>query len=59
MNQKTLAKDYLKQADIRLNTAKRVINENMYAYAIRQSQEAVELALKGAMRLIGIDFPNC
>jgi len=58
LNQEDLAKDYLKQADIRFETAKRVINENMYAYAIRQSQEAVELALKGAMRLIGVDFPK-
>ncbi|TFF88024.1 MAG: HEPN domain-containing protein [Promethearchaeota archaeon] len=58
LNQWDLAKDFLNQSKIRLETANRVIDQGMYAYSIRQSQEAVELALKGAMRLLGIDFPK-
>jgi HEPN domain-containing protein len=59
LSQKELAKDYLTQSRLRLETAKRVFeDEEAYAYCIRQSQEAVELALKSSLRLIGIDFPK-
>ena len=59
MSQKELAKDYLTQSRLRLKTAKRVFkDEEAYSYCIRQSQEAVELALKSALRLTGIDFPK-
>lgn len=58
MNQRKLAKDYLNQSKIRLQTAKRVFEDKAYAYSVRQSQEAVELALKSSLRLVGIDFPK-
>lgn len=58
MNQKELAEDYLTQSKLRLSTAKTALKEGAYAYCIRQSQEAVELALKSSLRLIGIDFPK-
>ncbi len=58
MSQKELAKNYLTQSKLRLTTAKRVIVDGAYGYCIRQSQEAVELALKSSLRLVGIDFPK-
>jgi len=58
LNQIDLAKGYLKEADLRIETAETVINKKGYAYCVRQCQEVVELALKGALRLLGIDFPK-
>ena len=39
-----MAKSYLRQAEERLKHAKEALSDN-YAYVIRQSQEAVELAI--------------
>jgi len=58
LNNKDLAKDYLKEANFRVETAENVINKKAYAYCVRQCQEAVELALKGALRLFGLDYPK-
>lgn len=58
MNQKEIAKDFFNQASLRFKTAKNVLEEGAFAYCIRQSQEAVELALKSALKLVGIDFPK-
>jgi len=53
-----LAEDFLNQAKLRLITAKAVFEKEAYAYCILQSQEAVELALKSALRLLGVDYPK-
>ena len=58
MNNKDLANDYLNESKLRLDTAESVINKKAYAFTVRQSQEAVELSLKAALRLLGIDFPK-
>ena len=58
MNNKDLAMDHFNGAKIRLETAENVINKKAYAYCVRQCQEAVELSLKAALRLLGIDFPK-
>jgi len=58
LNQLDFAKAYLNESKLRLETAQNVIDKDAYAYCIRQSQEAVELSLKAALRLIGIDFPK-
>ena len=50
--------DYMNQAEIRLETAEMALNKKAYAYCIRQCQESVELCLKAALRLIGIDYPK-
>ena len=42
-----------------LRTARNTIREVTLAYCIRQSQEAVELSLKAALRLAGIKPPKC
>ena len=53
-----MARSYLEEALRRIKTAKQALEEDAYAYCIRQSQEAVELALKGALRLVGIEPPK-
>lgn len=58
LNNKDLANDYLNESKLRLDTAESVVTKKAYAFTVCQSQEAVELSLKGALRLLGIDFPK-
>ncbi|MDJ0269045.1 MAG: HEPN domain-containing protein [Aigarchaeota archaeon] len=58
MNNIKIARALVNQGTRRLETAKREYNEGSPAYAIRSSQECVELALKGALRLVGIEYPK-
>ena len=53
-----MAKAYIREAVRRIETARRALGEKAYAYCIRQSQEAVELLLKAALRLVGIEPPK-
>ncbi|MHA1413449.1 MAG: HEPN domain-containing protein, partial [Promethearchaeota archaeon] len=53
-----MARSSLKEASIRFQTAKKALNDRFFPYAVRQSQECVELALKGALRLVGIEPPK-
>ncbi len=58
MNNIELAKSNLKQAEERLKHAREALESGNYPYVVRQSQEAVELSLKGALRLAGIEPPK-
>ncbi len=58
MNQIDLAKDSLNESQIRFEVAEHIYNKNGYAFCVRICQEAVELALKAALRLIGVDPPK-
>jgi HEPN domain-containing protein len=53
-----MAKSYLRQAEERVRHAEEAMGTGNYAYTIRQSQEAVELALKGVLRLVAIEPPK-
>lgn len=53
-----MARSYLEQAKPRLNTAELAFGQKSWAFTVRQSQECVELSLKGALNLIGIDPPK-
>ncbi|MDW7977699.1 MAG: HEPN domain-containing protein [Candidatus Caldarchaeum sp.] len=53
-----MARASVKQALERVETARRALYEGHYAYAVRQSQEAVELLLKAALRLAGVEPPK-
>lgn len=55
---KKFATSYLSEAEARLKTASKAVKERRYPYALRQSQEAVELSLKAALRLKGIEYPK-
>ncbi len=58
LNNREFAKDYLNESKLRLETAELAMNKKAYAFCVRQSQEVVELSLKAALRMIGIDFPK-
>ena len=53
-----LAAAYLKQASARLKDSKEALEEGNYPYAVRLSQECVELSLKASLRLVGIEYPK-
>jgi len=58
LNNIELAKSNLRQAEERLKHAREALDSGNYPYVVRQSQEAVELSLKGALRLAGIEPPK-
>jgi HEPN domain-containing protein len=53
-----LAKDYFKRAQMRFAALGTLLNEGAYPDVIRESQELVELVLKGYLRLYNIDPPK-
>lgn len=53
-----MASSMLKQADLRLKAATMAIKYKGYAYTVRSSQECVELGLKAALRLVGVEYPK-
>ncbi len=58
MNSEEMAKSYLIEGEIRLKTAKIALENGNFAYAVRSSQECVEMSLKGVLRCIGIEPPK-
>ena len=58
MNNLEMAENGLRQARVRIRYAEHALTQGEYPYVIRQSQEAVELALKSALRLAGIEPPK-
>jgi len=58
LNSLELAKSNIRQALERLRHAKEAFEEGNYPFTVRQSQEAVELALKASLRLVGIEPPK-
>jgi HEPN domain-containing protein len=58
LNRVDMARSYLRQAEERVSHASEVLSNGNYAFVVRQSQEAVELSLKAALRLVGIEPPN-
>lgn len=53
-----LARGYLGQAKARLDDASDAVGEGNYAYALRLSQECVELSVKAALRSAAIEYPK-
>jgi HEPN domain-containing protein len=49
---------YLRQAKARLEDAKDAVKEENYPYAVRLSQECVELCLKAVLKAVGIEYPK-
>ena len=48
----------MRQALSRLEDAEDSLREGNYPYALRLSQECVELSLKASLRLVGIEYPK-
>jgi hypothetical protein len=53
-----LAADYLRRAGARLRALDVLFEERSWADVVRESQEVVELALKGLLRASGIEPPR-
>lgn len=53
-----VAKSYLRQAKARLVDAVEAVPEANYPYAVRLSQECVELCLKAVLKVVGIEYPK-
>lgn len=58
MNNATLAQSYLVKAQKRLKILDVLLTESAFSDVMRESQEIVELALKGMLRQIGIEPPK-
>ncbi|MEZ0345978.1 MAG: HEPN domain-containing protein [Infirmifilum sp.] len=53
-----VAQSYLKQAGARLGDAEDALKEGNNPYAVRLSQECVELSLKAVLKAVGIEYPK-
>lgn len=58
MNLLEVASSYLRQAEPRLKDAKEAFEEGRLPYALRLSQECLELSLKASLKLVGIEYPK-
>lgn len=58
MTNEGLAKSYLKKASVRIEVLELLFEKGAYSDVIREAQEAVELALKGMLRYVGIEPPK-
>jgi HEPN domain-containing protein len=58
MRNRDLARDYLTRAEIRLRALAVLYDAASWADVVRESQEIVELALKGLLRSVGVSPPR-
>lgn len=58
MNNLTLAQSYLLKARSRLKILDVLYQEGAFSDVVREAQEAVELALKGMLRQVGVEPPK-
>lgn len=58
MRNRELAADYVSRATVRIRAIDVLFDGESWADVVRESQEAVELALKGLLRDIGIEPPR-
>jgi HEPN domain-containing protein len=58
MRNRELAADYVRRAEIRIRAIQVLFDGSSWADVVRESQEVVELALKGLLRACGIEAPR-
>ncbi len=58
MNNIALARSHIRQAEERIRHAREALESGNYPYVVGQCQEAVELALKAALRTVGVESPK-
>ncbi len=58
MRNPALAADHLRRAQVRLRTLDVLYDAESWADVVRESQEIVELALKGLLHAVGVDPPR-
>lgn len=58
MRNRNLARDYVMRASVRVRALDVLFDGESWADVVRESQEAVELALKGLLRASGVEPPR-
>jgi len=58
MKNSTLGKEYLKRSEVRLKALQVYLTEKSWPDVVRESQETLELALKGFLRCHHVEFPR-
>lgn len=58
MQNRDLASDHVRRAEARLSAVDALAERKSWADVVRESQEVVELALKGLLRAHGVDPPR-
>ncbi len=58
MRNDLLAFDFFRDGELYLSEAKNYLEKGEYHVAVRRSQEACELALKGLLRYLGVEYPK-
>lgn len=58
MTNDSLARSYLRKAQVRLDVLDLLLRKDAYSDVVREAQELVELALKAVLRQIGIEPPK-
>ncbi len=58
MTSVTLARSYFEKARKRLRALRTLFEDEAYSDVVREAQELVELALKGALRFVGVEPPK-
>lgn len=58
MTNRSLAESYLRKAEARLEILGVLRRREAYSDVVREAQELVELALKGMLRVIGVEPPR-
>lgn len=58
MQNKDLGRDYIRRAGIRLAAVEVLFEKQGYADVVRETQELVELCLKGLLRMMRIEVPR-
>ena len=58
MNSEVMAGDLLARSGRCLRETRAAYDEADYALCVRRAQETIELAIKGLLRLVGIEFPR-
>lgn len=58
MRNRELAADYVRRAEARVRAIDVLLEARSWADVVRESQEVVELALKGLLRSVGVEAPR-
>jgi HEPN domain-containing protein len=58
MQNRDLARDYVRRSQARLRALDTLVGEESWADVVREAQEIVELALKGMLRQAGVEPPH-
>lgn len=58
MTSEAMAADLLARSGRCLRETRTALDEGDYALCVRRAQETIELAVKGLLRLVGVEFPR-